>query len=137
MDLAELKILLGIPPDDVSGDARLAILLEAGLDAAKSYIGDDWENFKNPITGVYELPALVRLGISKLVESADLGGVKSESIGGLSMTFDTNASTVIYQTYFNPFRRGGYGSFGFVAARDPFKTSGVSINAEPLKLGEE
>lgn len=118
MTLDELKTLLGIPLDDNSQDARLGILLAAALQFVELDLAQHLERFRDPGTNLIVLPALVKVGVAKLVESVDRDpGVKSESIGGMTQTFDTATASLIAQTYFNPFRR----AFGFVPARSPFQ----------------
>ena len=114
MNLQGLKTLLGIPAEDTTQDERLALLMAAAVDYVRQDLGVYFELFKNPDTGLLELPALVKLGIAKLVENVDRDpAVKSESIGGLSQTFDNNTAGTIASIYFAPFRR----SFGFLPAR--------------------
>lgn len=92
MTLAELKALLGIPDEDTSQDAMLQLYLEAALEQAVTYCNRfDWS--QDPLV----LPASITLGIVRFVRiKQDLDGrsvgVQSESIGGMSQSFNTDAS---------------------------------------------
>lgn len=125
MTLDELKLLLGLPLDQNDDDARLSILLQAGIDYAIDYAGQPFTDD----AGNLALPALVKVGIAKLVEASDREGVKSESIGGLSQTFETGVALAIANAYFRKYR-----SFRFVAARRPFASD---LDSDGVLLGEQ
>lgn len=97
MTLAELKTLLGVAAEDTSKDAYYALMLESGLLAAQEYCNRlDFLTLVNAESGLLELPAAVKLGIVEWVKAnegqSERGGVVSESIGGMSQTFEGGAS---------------------------------------------
>lgn len=81
MDLKELKLRLGIPIDDTSQNERLSLFLEDAIDFVQSVCGRDFKSLPPAAKGVIE----------KYVrdEMAGNSGVVSESIGGMSQTFET------------------------------------------------
>lgn len=87
--LDELKILLDIPLDDTSKDEKLKIQLKIAVE-----ITAEW--FRNyackplaiDVNGEYVIPSAVMIGIAKFVEASNIqAGVKSESIGGMSVSY--------------------------------------------------
>lgn len=95
MTLNELKVLLGIPPDDTSKDDLLNILLPAAIDFVV-----EWT--RNPFTtdesGDIVLPSAVKLAISMMIQAilaagigteggGDAGMVESERVGSMQQTF--------------------------------------------------
>lgn len=87
--LEELKILLDIPLEDTSQDAKLQLQLKVALDITvewfKNYACKPLAQDKN---GEYIIPSTIMAGIAKFVEASNIqAGVKSESIGGMSVTY--------------------------------------------------
>ncbi len=94
--LEELKILLNIPLEDTSRDDKLQIQLKIAID-----ITAEW--FKNyaceplaiDMNGEYIISTPIMLGIAKFVEASEIqAGVKSESIGGMSVTYGGSSGGV-------------------------------------------
>ncbi|WP_353856442.1 phage head-tail connector protein [Bacillus sp. Bos-x628] len=104
MDLAELKVRLGIPAEDTSQDAKLQIDLEDAISFVKeecnnSFVGPD---------GVESLPGPVKKGIALMIEidRESPKGVQAESIGGMSKTY--TADDVRYKPafdFFHPYKK--------------------------------
>lgn len=91
MDLDELKLRLGIPLDDASQDSKLTFMLEDAVDFVKRSCNNSFDE---------GLPPVAKRVIAKYVQF-DLSkndGIKSESIDGLSQTFESaeerNASLI-------------------------------------------
>lgn len=87
--LEELKILLDIPLDDTSQDTKLQLQLKVALDITvewfKHYACKPLAQDEN---GEYIIPSTIMAGIAKFVEASNIqAGVKSESIGGMSVTY--------------------------------------------------
>lgn len=87
--LEELKILLDIPLEDTSQDAKLQLQLKIALDITvewfKNYARKPLAQDEN---GEYIIPSTIMVGIAKFVEASNIqAGVKSESIGGMSVTY--------------------------------------------------
>lgn len=99
MTLAELKTLMGIASADTSQDAILSLYLEAALVSAKEYAdGWDWDSLQ-------PLPAGIKLGIVRWVELSQLkklnAGVKSESMAGMTQTFEDASSDSYFAEVFD------------------------------------
>lgn len=87
--LEELKILLDIPLEDTSRDDKLQLQLKIATEITaewfKNYACKPLEVDKN---GEYIIPSTIMIGIAKFVEACDIqAGVKSESIGGMSVSY--------------------------------------------------
>jgi hypothetical protein len=133
MTLEELKTLLGIAAEDTSQDAVLTLYLEAGIDAAKQYANLlEWDTLT-------ELPAPVKLGISRWVQAnqlrAERSGVQSESIGGMTQTFTSGGSdgVTFAESYslWNPYRRKG------VVFREARRKGGAYYGKTVLEVTDE
>lgn len=104
MTLAELKERLGVPAEDTSKDLYYADMLESGLLAAQSYCDRlDFLTLVDPETGLLVLPAAVRLGIVEWIKASEAqserGGVISESVGGMSQSFESGDAAVYRAAY--------------------------------------
>lgn len=87
--LEELKILLNIPLDDTSRDEKLTIQLKIAVEITAEWFRQyACEPLKVDENGEYLIPSTILIGIAKFVEASDVqAGVKSESIGGMSVTY--------------------------------------------------
>ncbi len=81
MDLEELKVRLDISTDDDSQDAKLSLFLEDAIDFVNRVCGQDFK----------ALPPTAKSVVEKYIreEIAGNNGVVSESIGGMSQSFET------------------------------------------------
>jgi hypothetical protein len=86
MTLDELKRRLQIPDEDTSKDEYLQIVLEEAIGWVQNVCGQDFI-----VDGELRLPAVAKSVIAQYVsfELQNNAGVKSESIGGMSQTFDS------------------------------------------------
>ena len=87
--LEELKILLDIPLDDTSRDEKLKIQLKIAVEITAEWFR---QYACKPLAiaenGEYLIPSTVMIGIAKFVEASSIqAGVKSESIGGMSVSY--------------------------------------------------
>lgn len=87
--LEELKILLDIPLEDTSRDDKLQLQLKIATEITaewfKNYACEPLEIDEN---GEYIIPSTIMIGIAKFVEASSIqAGVKSESIGGMSVSY--------------------------------------------------
>lgn len=94
--LEELKILLDIPLDDTSRDEKLQIQLKIAIEITAEWFR---QYACKPLDvdedGKYIIPSTIMIGIAKFVEACDMqAGVKSESIGGMSVTYGGASSGV-------------------------------------------
>jgi Phage QLRG family, putative DNA packaging. len=98
MTLHELKTLLGIPPDDISKDALLEILLPAAID----FVIERTQNpFKKDENGEIILPAGVKLAISMMIQAVLAAGVGTEG-GGDAGVVESERVGPMQQTFRNP-----------------------------------
>ncbi|MEK3801774.1 phage head-tail connector protein [Bacillus sp. FSL K6-1234] len=104
MDLAELKVRLGIPAEDTSQDAKLQIDLEDGISYAMAYCNNLFVGPDNTVS----LPPAVKKGIALLIkiERESPSGVLSESIGGMSRSYaaDEERLNPVHEL-FRPYRK--------------------------------
>lgn len=86
MTLDELKRRLQIPAEDASKDEYLQIVLEEAIGWVQNVCGQDFI-----VDGELRLPAVAKGVIAQYVnfEMQNNAGIKSESIGGMSQTFDS------------------------------------------------
>lgn len=94
--LEELKILLDIPLEDTSRDEKLQIQLKVATEITAEWFR---QYACKPLDidekGQYILPSAIMVGIAKFVEACDIqAGVKSESIGGMSVSYGGASSGV-------------------------------------------
>lgn len=94
--LEELKILLNIPLDDTSRDEKLRIQLKVATEITAEWFR---QYACSPLEvdeyGEYILPSAIMIGVAKFVEASELyAGVKSESIGGMSVSYGGASSGV-------------------------------------------
>ena len=87
--LEELKILLDIPLDDTSRDEKLQLQLKIATEITAEWFR---QYACKPLdvdeSGEYIIPQAVMIGIAKFVEACEVqAGVKSESIGGMSVSY--------------------------------------------------
>lgn len=87
--LEELKILLDIPLDDTSRDEKLKIQLKIAIDITAEWFRQyACEPLAVDENGEYIIPSTIMIGIAKFVEASEIqAGVKSESIGGMSVSY--------------------------------------------------
>ena len=95
--LTDLKGALGIDPADTSRDWYLTKMIKSSLTAAETYCDRlDFLSLVDVETGELVLPDAVELGMIEWIRAGlntvDRGGVLSESIGGMSQTFESNAT---------------------------------------------
>jgi len=86
MILEELKIRLQIPTEDTSNDAYLTLILEDAISFVQTACNNDFM-----VNGVLILPTAAKNVVAQYVAFELQGntGIKSESIGGMSQTFDS------------------------------------------------
>lgn len=94
--LKQLKILMDIDVADTSQDEKLMIELDSAIEVCV-----EWFNKYacNPLDvdsdGFYIIPASIMIGIKKYVESSRMAsGVRSESIGGMSVSYGGSSGGV-------------------------------------------
>ena len=87
--LEELKTLLDIPLDDTSRDDKLQLQLKIAVEIAAEWFRNyACEPLAIDVNGEYIIPSTIMIGIAKFVEACDVqAGVKSESIGGMSVSY--------------------------------------------------
>lgn len=87
--LEELKILLDIPLDDTSQDEKLKIQLKIAVEITAEWFRQyACKPLAIDVNGEYIIPSTILIGIAKFVEASSIqAGVKSESIGGMSVTY--------------------------------------------------
>lgn len=88
MDLTELKQRLQIPTNDTTNDTYLQIQLTDAIDWVKRVCNQDFM-----VNNVLTLPNTAKSVVAQYVafEVQGNSGVKSESIGGMSQSFDSVA----------------------------------------------
>ena len=87
--LEELKILLDIPLEDTSNDDKLQLQLKIAVEITAEWFRQyACEPLAVDVNGEYIIPSAVMIGIAKFVEAISIqAGVKSESIGGMSVSY--------------------------------------------------
>ena len=87
--LEELKILLDIPLDDTSRDEKLQLQLKIAIEITVEWFKNyACKPLKTDENGEYIIPSTIMIGIAKFIEACDVqAGVKSESIGGMSVSY--------------------------------------------------
>lgn len=102
LEIEEFKKRLGIPSDDQSQDKILSIALEDGIEFAKSWCRNRFPD---------GLPGPVKRGIVKMfeIDNTITDGVVSESIGGMSQTFEDgdNKYASVFKLW-KPYRKVGF-----------------------------
>ncbi|MFC5541558.1 phage head-tail connector protein [Ureibacillus suwonensis] len=86
MTLDELKRRLQIPDEDTSKDEYLQDVLEEAIEWVQCVCNQDFL-----VDGELKLPSVAKSVIAQYVnfEMQNNAGIKSESIGGMSQTFDS------------------------------------------------
>lgn len=87
--LRNFKLLQNIDPNDTTQDAKLMLELDGAIEVCvewfKKYACKPLEQDNE---GYYAIPISIMIGICKYVEASRMGaGVKSESIGGMSVSY--------------------------------------------------
>lgn len=87
--LEELKILLDIPLEDTSRDDKLQLQLKIAVEITAEWFRQyACEPLAVDVNGEYIIPSTIMIGIAKFVEASSIqAGVKSESIGGMSVSY--------------------------------------------------
>ena len=107
--LTDLKGALGIDPADVSRDWYLTKMIGSALKAAEKYCNElDFLTLVDVETGELVLPDAVELGMIEWIRAGlntvDRGGVLSESIGGMSQSFESgSAGLAAAQIHWQPY----------------------------------
>lgn len=120
MELTELKILLQLPESDTSNDAYLQMKLGEAIDWVIRVCGQSFL-----VDEVLMLPRVAKGVVAQYVAFELQGnhGIKSESIGGMSQTFDSASErdsalisklsqARLRKVRFTPYKRGfDYGAY--------------------------
>lgn len=129
--MEQVKILLNIPLEDTSQDEKLQLQLDIALDIVAEWFRQyACEPLAVDVNGDYIIPSTILIGIAKFIEASEVqAGVKSESIGGMSVTYGgassgvNSAGTPLDEFYaylemfrcrhvhFIPVRKNGYESY--------------------------
>lgn len=88
MELNELKLLIGIAPEDNSQDGYLTLMMEAAIDKAKTYCRLDFLDSD----GKLSIPPGIKVEVARYIKAkqAEQGrdsGIKSEKVGELSVSY--------------------------------------------------
>ena len=103
MKLEELKKILRIASN--SSDDQLTFLLDAGIELAKEYCQDTFENSE----GVLEIPKVIQVGIAKFVEVASqTANVQTERMEGIQYSFFSDDATRAAKFYWKLYRKATY-----------------------------
>lgn len=89
LQLKQLKILQDIPVTDETQDEKLMLELDSAIEICVEWFRQyACKPLEKDSEGFYVIPASVMIGINKYIEASRMGaGVKSESIGGMSVSY--------------------------------------------------
>lgn len=112
MTLDELKVRLDLTGKDNEQDVKLKLLLDDAIDFVKRACN---QNFSDE-TGALKLPGPAKMAVTMLVDGElnHSNGVTSESIGGMSQSFETSSDR--HKKVIDTLRSAGLIRFGFVRA---------------------